>query len=93
MEFLKLYRRSPVAMFGLILLLGFIAMALVAGIVFPKNPLALVGRPLQWPFTNPHYLLGTDNRAGTSRRNCFTERGYRSSSVSWRRRYRSSSAW
>lgn len=61
MEFLKLYRRSPVAMFGLILLLGFIVMALVAGIVFPKNPLALVGRPLQWPFTNPHYLLGTDN--------------------------------
>ena len=28
---------------------------------YPRDPLALAGRPLIWPLTNPRFLLGTDN--------------------------------
>jgi hypothetical protein len=28
--------------------------------LFPKDPLGLAGRPLQWPFANPKVWLGTD---------------------------------
>jgi peptide/nickel transport system permease protein len=31
------------------------------GWLYPRDPLALAGRPLVWPFTNPRFLLGTDN--------------------------------
>lgn len=59
--FLKAYFRSPPAIIGLILLLVVIAMALSAPFLFPRDPLALAGRPLVWPFTNPRFPLGTDN--------------------------------
>jgi peptide/nickel transport system permease protein len=36
-------------------------MAASAGWLYPKDPLALAGRPLVWPFSNPRFLLGTDN--------------------------------
>ncbi|MFM7416801.1 MAG: ABC transporter permease, partial [Alphaproteobacteria bacterium] len=36
-------------------------MALTADWFFPHDPLALAGRPLQWPGANPRFLLGTDN--------------------------------
>jgi peptide/nickel transport system permease protein len=61
MDAVKRYFRSPAAVIGLILLLVVIAMALSAGIVFPRDPLALAGRPLLWPFSNPRFPLGTDN--------------------------------
>ena len=61
MDALKRYFRSPAAVIGLILLLVVIAMAASAGWLFPRDPLALAGRPLQWPFANPRFLLGTDN--------------------------------
>lgn len=61
MGFVKLYFRSPPAVIGLILLLLVLAMAASAGWLYPKDPLALAGRPLIWPFTNPRFLLGTDN--------------------------------
>ena len=32
-----------------------------AGFLYPRDPLALAGRPLIWPFSNPRFLLGTDN--------------------------------
>lgn len=61
MDALKRYFRSPAAVIGLILLLLVIAMAASAGWLFPRDPLALAGRPLQWPLANPRFLLGTDN--------------------------------
>jgi peptide/nickel transport system permease protein len=61
MSFLKLYFRSPPAVIGLVLLLLVLAMAISADWFYPRDPLALAGRPLVWPFTNPRFLLGTDN--------------------------------
>jgi peptide/nickel transport system permease protein len=61
MEFLRAYFRSPPAVIGLVLLLVVIAMAASAGWLFPRDPLALAGRPLVWPFANPRFPLGTDN--------------------------------
>ncbi|GLH75627.1 ABC transporter permease [Bradyrhizobium sp. SSBR45G] len=57
----KRYFRSPAAVLGLVLLLIVIGMALSAGYFYPRDPLALAGRPLIWPFANPRFLLGTDN--------------------------------
>jgi peptide/nickel transport system permease protein len=61
MGVLKLYFRSPPAIIGLFLLLCVLAMAASASWLYPRDPLALAGRPLVWPFTNPRFLLGTDN--------------------------------
>ncbi|WP_439496054.1 ABC transporter permease [Bosea sp. (in: a-proteobacteria)] len=61
MQVLKLYFRSPPAIIGLVLLLLVLAMALTADWLYPRDPLALAGRPLIWPFSNPRFLLGTDN--------------------------------
>src|SRR6201984_2522536 len=61
MEAIKRYFRSPAAAPGLILLGIVIAMAVSASILYPRDPLALAGRPLLWPFANPRFLLGTDN--------------------------------
>jgi peptide/nickel transport system permease protein len=57
----KRYFRSPAAVIGLFLLLVVIAMALSASTLYPRDPLALAGRPLLWPFANPRFPLGTDN--------------------------------
>jgi peptide/nickel transport system permease protein len=35
-------------------------MALSAPVLFPKDPLGLAGRPLQWPLANARFWLGTD---------------------------------
>lgn len=61
MSFLKLYFRSPPAVIGLLLLILVLAMAVSADWFYPRDPLALAGRPLIWPFANPRFLLGTDN--------------------------------
>jgi peptide/nickel transport system permease protein len=61
MSFLKLYFRSPPAVIGLLLLMLVLAMAISADWLYPRDPLALAGRPLIWPFANPRFLLGTDN--------------------------------
>lgn len=55
------FLRSPVAVIGLVLLLLVVAVASSADLLFPKNPLSLAGRPLQWPFTNGNFILGTDH--------------------------------
>lgn len=60
MALLKNYLRNPTATFGLILLILIIVVALTADWLFPGNPLGLAGRPLQWPFTNSRFWLGTD---------------------------------
>src|ERR1019366_7394809 len=61
MDTARRYFRSPAAVTGLVLLLVVVAMAISAGWIFPREPLALAGRPLIWPFSNPRFLLGTDN--------------------------------
>lgn len=61
MALVKLYFRSPSAIIGLLLLLLVLAMAVTADWFYPRDPLALAGRPLIWPFSNPRFLLGTDN--------------------------------
>jgi peptide/nickel transport system permease protein len=61
MDAVKRYFRSPAAVIGLILLLLVIAMATSAGMLYPRDPLALAGRPLLWPLANPRFPLGTDN--------------------------------
>jgi peptide/nickel transport system permease protein len=53
----KRYFRSPAAVVGLALLLIVVAMAISAGWIYPREPLALAGRPLIWPFSNPRFLL------------------------------------
>lgn len=61
MDLVKLYFRSPAAVIGLVLLVLVLAMAATADFLYPRDPLALAGRPLIWPFSNPRFLLGTDN--------------------------------
>ncbi|WP_186417137.1 ABC transporter permease [Bosea sp. CS1GBMeth4] len=61
MDLVKRYLRSPAAVIGLLLLVLVLAMAATADLFYPRDPLALAGRPLIWPFSNPRFLLGTDN--------------------------------
>ncbi len=55
------YLRSPAAVVGLGLLLLVIFMAATAGVFFPRDPLGLAGRPLQWPMEASAFPLGTDS--------------------------------
>ena len=55
------YLRSPSAVLGLGLLLLVIFMAATAGLFFPRDPLGLAGRPLQWPMEASAFPLGTDS--------------------------------
>jgi peptide/nickel transport system permease protein len=61
MQTLRQFCKSPAAVIGLLLLAVVLVMALSAGWLYPRDPLALAGRPLLWPFANPRFLLGTDN--------------------------------
>jgi peptide/nickel transport system permease protein len=60
MEALKRLAKSSTAIVGLLLLVLVIGMALSAPVLFPKDPLGLAGRPLQWPLANARFWLGTD---------------------------------
>ncbi|MBN7756901.1 ABC transporter permease [Nitratireductor aquimarinus] len=51
---------SPEGVAGLCLLVLLAAMALAAPLLFPGDPLVIVGRPLTAPFTDPTLPLGTD---------------------------------
>jgi peptide/nickel transport system permease protein len=59
-EVLRRYMQNPAALVGATLLIIVIAIALSAPIIFPKDPLSLAGRPLQWPLANPRFWFGTD---------------------------------
>jgi peptide/nickel transport system permease protein len=61
MGILGRYLRNPAALIGLVLLVLVVAMAVSAPWVFPRDPLSLAGRPLQWPGASPRFWLGTDN--------------------------------
>ena len=56
--FWALYKQSHIAMFGLFLVLTFIAVALAAPWVAPYDPRALVGKPFERP--GEDHILGTD---------------------------------
>ena len=58
---LRAFLRSPAGLIGVALLLLVLAAAASADWFFPRDPLSLAGRPLQWPGQNPRLLLGTDN--------------------------------
>lgn len=60
MNLIKRYFRNPAAVVGLVLLLLVVAAALGADWAYPRNPLSLAGRPLQWPGHSARFLLGTD---------------------------------
>lgn len=60
MKVLRLFLSSPAAVIGFVLFLAVVAMAASADLVYPGDALDLAGRPLQWPFTNPRFPLGTD---------------------------------
>jgi len=61
MSLLKSLCRSPSAIIGGVLLILVLLMAALAGWLYPNDPLALAGRPLQAPFSNPRFLFGTDS--------------------------------
>lgn len=60
MEIFVRFTRSPVAVTGLLLLVIIIGLAIFADVLYPGDPLALAGRPLQWPSLTGKFLLGTD---------------------------------
>ena len=59
-EVLRRYVQNPAALAGAVLLIMVIAIALSAPVLFPRDPLSLAGRPLQWPLANPRFWFGTD---------------------------------
>ena len=61
LAFARNYARNRAALVGLALLIVLVAVALAAPLMFPRNPLRIVGRPEIWPFVNPRFLLGTDS--------------------------------
>jgi peptide/nickel transport system permease protein len=56
---LRLFR-SPSGLAGTIILLALALVALLAPLLFPRDPLAIVSTPLIAPFTDPNLPLGTD---------------------------------
>ena len=60
MKLLRRYPTTPTAMVGILMLLAVIVIAISAGWFYPRNPLSLAGRPLQWPGDNPQFIFGTD---------------------------------
>jgi peptide/nickel transport system permease protein len=60
-DFARRFARNKAALFGLVVILAVIGLAVFASALFPRPPLRIVGRPELWPFTNDRYLLGTDS--------------------------------
>lgn len=57
----RAFVRNRAAMAGLGVLLLVIALAAVAPVLYPEDPLAMVARPLLWPGQDWAYPLGTDS--------------------------------
>lgn len=53
-------RRWSLLLGGLILA-ALLAMAAFAGLLFPDDPMGMVGQPLLWPGSDPAFPLGTDS--------------------------------
>jgi peptide/nickel transport system permease protein len=61
METVAKAMESRAVVIGGVLLLIVLAMAVLAGLLFPNDPLDLVGAPLQKPFASWAEILGTDS--------------------------------
>lgn len=59
--FLSRFARNRAALIGLIVILAVIGFAVFAPVLFPRNPLRIVGRPEVWPFLTWRHPLGTDS--------------------------------
>ncbi len=46
---------------GGVILAALLAMAAFAGLLFPDDPMGMVGQPLLWPGSDPAFPLGTDS--------------------------------
>mgnify|MGYP004721682019 CR=1 FL=1 len=57
---LRQFMRNPAGIAGLIILLLTVAMAVIAPLLYPGDPLDMVASPLLAPFTDPAWPLGTD---------------------------------
>ncbi|MCC7426320.1 MAG: ABC transporter permease [Alphaproteobacteria bacterium] len=54
------FLRNRAAALGSLVLLAVVAVALLADVIAPRDPLRMVARPELWPFTDPRFPLGTD---------------------------------
>lgn len=57
---LRRFLLHPSGLIGTVVLTLIVAAALLADVLFPQGPWALVARPMLWPGENPDLLLGTD---------------------------------
>lgn len=58
---LRRFLRNPSAWLGMVVLAAVLLMAIVAGLLYPGDPQAMVARPYLWPGQDPAFPLGTDN--------------------------------
>jgi peptide/nickel transport system permease protein len=58
---LKALLRNPSVLTGAALLLALVVVALLAGTLFPGDPLDIVAQPMLTPGQDPQYWLGTDS--------------------------------
>lgn len=58
---MRVFFANPNALFGTGFLGLVIAVALLAPVFFPGDPLSMVGRPFLWPGQDPAFPLGTDS--------------------------------
>lgn len=58
---LRVFLANPNAMVGLAFLAIVALAAVLAPVLFPGDPLAMVGRPMLWPGADPSFPLGTDS--------------------------------
>ncbi|WP_420133792.1 ABC transporter permease [Rhodopseudomonas sp.] len=61
LDFIRNFSRNRAAVAGLIIVVAVVAIAALAPLLFPRNPLRIVARPEIWPFINSSYPLGTDS--------------------------------
>ena len=59
-NFWSRYKRNHAAVFGLLVVVLIIVMAITASFLYPEDPFRLVGKPLSKPLTNG-FLLGSDS--------------------------------
>lgn len=58
--FLRRFARNPAAVIGLVLFVIVVVLALGASLFYPNSPWMMVGKPMQLPFANPRFPMGTD---------------------------------
>ncbi len=58
---LRALLRNPTAITGFLFLLLVLGAALLAPVLYPDDPLGMVGRPLIWPGQDAQFPLGTDS--------------------------------